>query len=300
MGYVTVGSYDDYFQKVLAASKPQLDSTIANINSSAEQQKQSVQGIYDKNINDTNAAYEDSYRENAVQKLINEREVAENMANLGLTNSGLNRTQQTAVQLSYANNKASIDRQKQAQVYSFAQSLAAELANIETTRLSSIADVTNQNSQAAMQSAYELRNADLDYNNSLYKAEIEAAQKAAEKMDTKNKNQHTEYLGILSDISSDNKSKEALMAQIYEYIQGYDADIDFNATDLSGTCTNSQINTMLELMGVSASEWKNYYLRKNGYVPDANGDGVVDARDLVYAKKNGNAALVEYIRNSIK
>jgi hypothetical protein len=67
---------------------------------------------YDNQIFEEGRAYEDQYRENAVQKAINERQVAESMANMGLSDSGLNRTQATAINLSYANNKANIDRAK--------------------------------------------------------------------------------------------------------------------------------------------------------------------------------------------
>ena len=109
-----------------------------------DEQTKTTNDIYNAGISDNEKAYEDYYKENAVQKLINEREVAENMANLGLTNSGLNRTQQTAVQLSYANNKAALDRQKQAQVDTLARNLAAELSSIEQNRLSDIASIDQQ------------------------------------------------------------------------------------------------------------------------------------------------------------
>ena len=116
MGYITVGSIDDYYKKALEATKEQQTADVNRVNTMSEQQKKSVNDIYNAKIDETDSAYEDDYRENAVQKLINEREIAENMANLGLTDSGLNRTQQTAVQLSYANTKGKIDRQKQAAV----------------------------------------------------------------------------------------------------------------------------------------------------------------------------------------
>ena len=89
MGYVTVGSIDDYYKKALAASQSYQDKALADNDSLYNSQKQSVSDIFNKKINDTDTAYEDSYRDNAVQKLINEREVAESMANLGLSDSGL-------------------------------------------------------------------------------------------------------------------------------------------------------------------------------------------------------------------
>ena len=131
--------YDDYLNQAKSYWDPERKKEEEKIKSVSEMQKKSVTDIYNKQSDDTEVAYEDDYRENAVQKLINEREVAENMANLGLTDSGLNRTQQTAIQLSYANNKAKLDRQKQAQLDTIALKLNTELSSIEQTLLSDIA-----------------------------------------------------------------------------------------------------------------------------------------------------------------
>ena len=113
---------------------------------------------YNAKINEAKASYEKLQRENAIQKLINENEVAEDMANMGLSNSGLNRTQQTAVQLSYANNKSSIDRQRQLEVDSYARSLAAEISAIKQKRIATEAEIDSQYDQlaeSAAQSAYK-------------------------------------------------------------------------------------------------------------------------------------------------
>lgn len=113
---------------------------------------------YNAKINEAKASYDELQRENAIQKLINENEVAEDMANMGLSNSGLNRTQQTAVQLSYANNKSSIDRQRQLEVDSYARSLAAEISAIKQNRIASEAQIDaeyDQLAESAAQSAYK-------------------------------------------------------------------------------------------------------------------------------------------------
>ena len=228
MGYITVGSIDDYYKKALEATKAQQTADVNRINTMSEQQKKSVNDIYNAKIDETGSAYEDSYRENAVQKLINEREVAENMANLGLTDSGLNRTQQTAVQLSYANAKGKIDRQKQAAVDALAQSLAAELANIETTRLSSVADIERQYSQNAMTNATNARNADIDYNAKLYEAEqkrIAEVEKASinafEKMQT---NKSTDTSNLYAHLADNSGDKDYAAGMILSYCQKYDID----------------------------------------------------------------------------
>lgn len=114
---------------------PQMKADIAASGKVYDTQRQQTQDTYDRQIKDTNNSYEDMYRENAVQRLINEREIAENMADLGLTDSGLNRTQQTAVQLSYANSKNKIDTTRQKAVDTLAASLADAVSRIDANKL---------------------------------------------------------------------------------------------------------------------------------------------------------------------
>jgi hypothetical protein len=106
-----------------------------------DNQVKSINRDYDTQIFEQGKAYEDQYRENAVQKEINKRQVAESMANLGLTDSGLNRTQQTAVQLSYGNNKANIDRQRQSGIDSLNYSRRQALDTTEQNRLADNAQI---------------------------------------------------------------------------------------------------------------------------------------------------------------
>ena len=123
--------YDIYKKQGTA----QRDADVAASDKMYDTQRRQTQDTYDRQIKDTNNSYEDMYRENAVQRLINEREIAENMADLGLTDSGLNRTQQTAVQLSYANSKNKIDTNRQKAVDTLAASLAAAVSRIDANKL---------------------------------------------------------------------------------------------------------------------------------------------------------------------
>ena len=124
--------YDIYKKQGTA----QRDADVAASDKMYDTQRRQTQDTYDRQIKETNNSYEDMYRENAVQKLINEREIAEDMANSGLTDSGLNRTQQTAVQLSYANGKNKIDVNRQKAVDTLAASLADAISSIDANKLS--------------------------------------------------------------------------------------------------------------------------------------------------------------------
>ena len=122
----------DIYKKQGAAQR---DADVAASDKMYDTQRRQTQDTYDRQIKDTNNSYEDMYRENAVQRLINERKIAEDMAGLGLTDSGLNRTQQTAVQLSYANSKNKIDTNRQKAVDTLAASLADAVSRIDANKL---------------------------------------------------------------------------------------------------------------------------------------------------------------------
>lgn len=116
---------------------------IKSTNSAYDSQRDTTNASYDKQVFDTSKLYENQYRDNAVQKEINKRQVAESMANLGLRDSGLNRTQQTAVQLSYGNNKAAIDSNKQNAIDDLEFSRSQALDSIEQNRASSLSSIEN-------------------------------------------------------------------------------------------------------------------------------------------------------------
>ena len=113
---------------------------INTINEIAAKNKQTITETHNAELKEIEKSYDDQHRINAVQKLINERQVAENMANLGHTDSGLNRTQQTAVQLSYANQNAKLNTQRQSAIDALDRQTAAYITDIDTKAASDIAD----------------------------------------------------------------------------------------------------------------------------------------------------------------
>lgn len=144
-----------------------------------QQQAQDTRKIYDEQIFEAGRAYEDQYRENAVQKEINKRQVAESMANMGLTDSGLNRTQQTAVQLSYGNNKAAIDRAKRQSIDDIELKKTADLAAIRQGWLADKNSINRTYDKYEADYVGDLEDADAKR----YEANIEAQLKAAEALE---------------------------------------------------------------------------------------------------------------------
>jgi hypothetical protein len=118
------------------------DASIKQIQETGNAEIRSAEHAYDGVINTAN-----------VQKLINERQIAERMANLGLTDSGLNRTQQTAIQVSHANqvNNAQVARQRQIDALALA--------------------INQQIGQVNIQRTNDLTNLDLSYEQNIYNAD---------------------------------------------------------------------------------------------------------------------------------
>ena len=111
------------------------------VNDIYDQQAEQVNKAHAAVVKEISTAYDDQQRAVAVQKLINERKVAESIANLGLTDSGLNRTQQIAVQLSAANAGYNLNRQKQADISAYNLDRDSKLSTIEQNRISATAGV---------------------------------------------------------------------------------------------------------------------------------------------------------------
>ncbi len=125
---------EDYEKKALEKYATDRETEKSTINSAYDKAKENAQATSDKATTDINADYESQYQKNAVQKLINEKQIAERNANLGLTDSGLNRTQQTATQLSYANQKGKIDLARQSALDNLTLNLTSALTEIESNR----------------------------------------------------------------------------------------------------------------------------------------------------------------------
>ncbi len=136
--------------------------------------KKTITDNYTQSIKDGEAEYEDDYRENAVQKKVNEFYISEEMANMGLANSGFNRTQITANQLSYANNKAEIDRKRQSMVDSLKIEMTNKLTENENERTGALAGIDSSYKQTAIEKTNEIYGDEWDAYNKEREAEIKA------------------------------------------------------------------------------------------------------------------------------
>ena len=179
---------DELYNEYKKLGTAQRDADIAASDKVYDTQKQQTQNTYNRQIDETSKSYEDLYDENAVQRLVNEREIAENMANSGLTDSGLNRTQQTAVQLSYANSKNKIDVTRQKAIDSLTASLADAISKIDTDKLSAAENIRSSYDNSWRSSAQSTYATELeeetkrqkqayDYSLNMYKEQQKAYEK---------------------------------------------------------------------------------------------------------------------------
>ena len=181
--YVT---YDDYLtdarkkaeeqQNAYAATRQQeADAAVKALNSAENASRQQIMMETEGRLDSTKAAYQSLYDENAVREKVAQLNVEETLANMGLSDSGLNRTQQTALAATRARADAAVGLKKQQAVDTLLTEMTAAIEkNRETmeaarnaARVSAIEDI-EQNRAAlekeAQTAATNQFNADLKAN----------------------------------------------------------------------------------------------------------------------------------------
>lgn len=227
----SIKSYDERFKEQEELLKEQKEADKALVGEQFDTNAQTIKENYGTQIEDTNEAYEHKFRENAVQKLINERQIAENMANLGLTDSGLNRTQMTANQLSYANNNAEYGRQKQKAVDKLNTAMTQLLTENETKKKAALSDIDNTYKDTASKNAMSLYTSDVEAETDRIKAQIDAETDRIKANNTANKERFSAQKDLIKSINNANMTPEEKRQYIYNYLNTYG---DYNEDKASG------------------------------------------------------------------
>jgi hypothetical protein len=143
----------DKFDAVQAAG----DEAVASYNKQADQNVAEATADIEEQKKETAASYEERYSQNAVQQLVNERYLQERMANLGLTDSGLNRTQMTALQLQRGRADYETGEKKRGAIQSLEDSLAEYKKSVEADKAENKLKVENSvaEQQAAIEADYK-------------------------------------------------------------------------------------------------------------------------------------------------
>lgn len=183
--------YDDHYNKNLKKTQDEIKKQQTQNTTTSNAYVADLNAIVDKNIsNSVNKVqgeidklptqYQSSFDANAIQQLINERQVAERMANMGMTNSGLNRTQQTAINIQRSNADAALRTQINSATNSLKQQIADLYASGESQKAENSAKARYELEQKN-QSVYDTGMANLSSNASAYEtARIDADAKIEE------------------------------------------------------------------------------------------------------------------------
>lgn len=212
------------------------------VNAGADASAKTIKDYYATEEADTREAYEDKLQSNEVQRVLNERYIARKAAEMGLTDSGLNRTQQTAVQLSYANQKGDLEQQRQKAVETLAAAMQAKLTEVETKRnadLTSI-DTTLNTNLANLKSSFE--NDVITNTNARWNTYLENQRKEAERSEAAEKEQKTTYNNFIKDLMSADYTDSQKAQMIKDYIKE------------KGNVTESEINALCAYSGLEKSD----------------------------------------------
>ena len=191
------------------------------INTNADASVQNITDSYNTQIDDTKDSYEDAFRNNEVQVKLNERYLERKAAEMGLTDSGMNRTQMTANQLSYANQKGELTTQRQKAVDTLAAAMKARIAEVDIDRSNRIAQVesTLNNNLAQMDTDYasSVRQQAVD----TYNTQIKAEQEAATARYKANADRINAAASSLNTLIGKLNEKDATDSSKWAYIQNY-------------------------------------------------------------------------------
>lgn len=164
---------DDFIEEEKKRNSSKKQKEIDAYNEGMNSKISGTEDYYNRQINNAKIQYEKSYERNAVQKLINEKQIAEKNANLGLTDSGLNKTQQTAVQMAYANQKSNIDISRQKTLDEFSIKLADAVTSLKNEKQSGIYQIENKWDAYSEEQAKNAYNSKLQHYENLINSENE-------------------------------------------------------------------------------------------------------------------------------
>lgn len=139
------GNVDKAVQQSEAKGNQSTQEYIDRMNESYDKSIANQKASTDYAINSLDTQYQKNYDDNVVQAAINRRQIQESMANNGLTDSGLNRTQLTAVQLAKANADNAYTQQKNAAANTLRSQLQQYLINVDQQKLQNEAQARKEN-----------------------------------------------------------------------------------------------------------------------------------------------------------
>lgn len=238
----------------------------------------------DAELDRQNREYRDQHDLAAAQEFLNRRKTNEAMANSGLSDSGLNRTQQTAISIARGNQDAALTRQQQ----DARDATFAAYDDLVAKHEAELAEKKFANEQARQAALLEIDN---DYDNkvaAMYKAEAEAKQAAAKQAAENQKMLQDAYLAILKQTNGDTAQADQVMQKLYGVsLSGGQAQTGTGTTEQ----TRTQDNTPL-----ANRTWYRTKITANSGLNTAL--GLIDDNDMV-TDEFGNAMTMRQLYNAL-
>ena len=156
------------------------DEVIRQINDAIDRATASSTTPYKTQMAQLPSQYQPLFDANAVQELVGRRQVEEAMANMGLTDSGLNRTQQTALAVQRGNADANVRLAQQQKTQELQDKISQLIENAAAQKQQQEATIRGNTSDWYNTLLSNYYNTAQQQGTSLYNAEMERAAAAAE------------------------------------------------------------------------------------------------------------------------
>lgn len=157
-----------------AKRKQAAEDYINRYNQAADIASKPVIEGYEQDIAKVPQQYAAGFNANAVQERINAKNVAERMANMGMTDSGLNRTQQTALTLQRGNADARLREQQQNAIDELTRALNEYRAQQSANKLQNAGNIYQQADVDTANNLTSLYNSARDTATNLYGTNVSA------------------------------------------------------------------------------------------------------------------------------
>lgn len=157
-----------------AKRKQAAEDYINRYNQAADIASKPVIEGYEQDIAKVPQQYAAGFNANAVQERINAKNVAERMANMGMTDSGLNRTQQTALTLQRGNADARLREQQQNAIDELTRALNEYKAQQSANKLQNAGNIYQQADVDTANNLTSLYNSARDTATNLYGTNVSA------------------------------------------------------------------------------------------------------------------------------
>ena len=156
------------------------DEVIQQINAAIDRATASSTNPYKTQMEQLTSHYQSQFDANSVQELVGRRQVQEAMANMGLTDSGLNRTQQTALSVQRGNADASVRLAQQQKTQELQDKISQLVENAAAQKQQQEASIRANTSDWYNTLLSNFYSTAQQQGTSLYNAEQERAAAAAE------------------------------------------------------------------------------------------------------------------------